>query len=117
MGQTQTTHSSRIHLGLAARGLQSRNWVGVALQNSKFRPRLAIRLMLGHPVLRGPRRLPLDRRQHRTMPERTASLVDQILARAWLRASTGFADLLPHSVTGPPCHPPPSQPPLYTLPS
>src|SRR6266436_2297234 len=45
MGQTQTTHSSRTHLGLAARGLQSRNWVGAALQNSKFRPRLAIRLM------------------------------------------------------------------------
>src|SRR6266436_183969 len=35
MDQTQTTHSSRIHLGLAVRGLQSRNWVGAALQNFK----------------------------------------------------------------------------------
>ena len=63
MGQTQATHSNRIHLGLAVRGLQSRNCVGVARQNSKCRPRLAIRLMLGNRVLRGPRRLPVDRRQ------------------------------------------------------
>ena len=63
MGQTRTTHSNRIHLGLAVRGLQSRNCVGVARQNSKCRPRLAIRLMLGNRVLRGPRRLPVDRRQ------------------------------------------------------
>ena len=63
ISQTQTTHSNRIHLGLAVRGLQSRNCVGVARQNSKCRPRLAIRLMLGNRVLRGPRRLPVDRRQ------------------------------------------------------
>jgi hypothetical protein len=81
----------------------------VTLQNSKFRPRLAIRLMLGHRVLRGPGRLPLDRRQHRTTPELTARLVDQILGRGWLRASTVSPISWPIQSAARPWNPPASQ--------